>query len=70
LLTAGLMVSGCGGGKSSEKLNKKDDKKADATSARENLEKRRICKSNLDKVYQILQPSAENINSELQAALV
>ncbi|HBN78905.1 MAG TPA: hypothetical protein DD473_24450 [Planctomycetaceae bacterium] len=70
LLTAGLISAGCNGGNSSEDLEKKEGKKVDAISARENLEKRRICKANLDKVYQILQPSAENINSELQAAVV
>ncbi len=63
-----LAILGCQN--QSETPKSQTEEKTGSSQARENLERRRICKANLDKVYQILRPSAENMDSEPTSALV
>ncbi|MCG6157888.1 tetratricopeptide repeat protein [Rubinisphaera margarita] len=63
-----LAVLGCQN--QDENPKSQTEEKTGSSQARENLERRRICKANLDKVYQILRPSAENMDSEPTSALV
>jgi len=69
LLLTGLVpvAAGCGGSGGGAKEAQNEESEA-TSSAREALEKSRLCADNFDKIYQVLRPTPENADTELQSA--
>jgi len=62
-------VMGCTSGESTQSATTKpQNSKKESRLA--NVEQNRLCRANFEKIYEILEPSSQNINNELQSALV